>query len=73
MQINADKCSEMQINATVLHEILGAVADHWSLGVIAIFGPQTGHHSSQPHWRHGSTRQCQARAPLPQGSGRDSR
>ena len=37
MQINAVKCSEMQRNAAVLHQILGAVADHWSLGVIAIF------------------------------------
>ena len=37
MQINKVKCSEMQRNAAVLHQILGAVADHWSLGIIAIF------------------------------------
>ena len=37
MQRNAVKYSEMQRNAAVLHQILGAVADHWSLGVIAIF------------------------------------
>ena len=27
----------MQRNSAVLHQILNAVADHWSLGVIAIF------------------------------------
>ena len=37
MQRNTEKCSEMQRNAAVLHQILNDVADHWSLGVIAIF------------------------------------
>ena len=36
-QRNAEKCSEMHKNAAVLHHILGAIADHWCLGVIAIF------------------------------------
>ena len=61
MQRNTEKCSEMQRNAAVLHQILGAVADHWSvkaifhlsLGIIAV------HHMP---WRQGSTRRCQARA-----------
>ena len=63
MQRNTEKCSEMQRNAAVLHQILGAVADHWSLGVKAIFhlslGIIAGHHMP---WRQGSTRRCQARA-----------
>ena len=37
MPRNAVKCRDMQRNAAVLDQILGAVADHWSLGVIAIF------------------------------------
>ena len=37
MPRNAVKCRDMQRNAAVLHQILGAVADHWSLGIIAIF------------------------------------
>ena len=73
MQWNIVKYSEMQWNAAVLHQILGAVADHWSLGVKAIFHLSLGiiavHHMP---WRQGSTRRCQARASPPQGSGRDS-
>ena len=41
-QRNAEKCSEMHKNAAVLHHILGAIADHWCLGVIAIFHLRVG-------------------------------
>ena len=32
----------MHKNAAVLHHILGAIADHWCLGVIAIFHLRVG-------------------------------
>ena len=63
MQRNTEKCSEMQRNAAVLHQILGAVADHWSLGVKAIFHLSLGIIAiNHMPWGHGSTRRCQARA-----------